>query len=441
MKPRSLVVAAVLLAALSGAVWYAKKHPASTSSAPGSSTTVKVVDIPAAQLQQVTVKKKDGSQISLKRENGKWQIIQPQAYQADQDAVSSLISALAPLNADSVVEEKATDTAKYGLTAPSMTVALGLSNGKTETIEFGDEAPAGSLVYAQHGSEPKIFALASSTKTSFDKSVNDLRDKRLLTFNTDKLTSVELDSKKGPVSFAKNNQGDWQIVKPAAWRADSFPVEELIRKLQDARMDLSGSADEQKKAAASYASAQPLATVKLSDAAGAQSLDVKKLNTDYYAKSSVVPGIYKVAADLGSALDKTPADFRNHKLFDFGFNDPNKVEFRNGSSDVTYQKSGQDWKSGGKNMEAASIQAVVDQLRDLSASAFPTTGFTNPYIDITVVSNDGKRTEKVSFAKSSQNYVAKREGEPSLYELSAKSVDDLVKAFSAVKPAPAAKKK
>ena len=322
-----------------------------------------------------------------------------------------------------------------------MTVALGLSNGKTETIEFGDEAPAGSLVYAQHGSEPKIFALASSTKTSFDKSVNDLRDKRLLTFNTDKLTSVELDSKKGPVSFAKNNQGDWQIVKPAAWRADSFPVEELIRKLQDARMDLSGSADEQKKAAASYASAQPLATVKLSDAAGAQSLDVKKLNTDYYAKSSVVPGIYKVAADLGSALDKTPADFRNHKLFDFGFNDPNKVEFRNGSSDVTYQKSGQDWKSGGKNMEAASIQAVVDQLRDLSASAFPTTGFTNPYIDITVVSNDGKRTEKVSFAKSSQNYVAKREGEPSLYELSAKSVDDLVKAFSAVKPAPAAKKK
>jgi hypothetical protein len=440
MKPRNLVIAAVLLAALSGAVWYAKKHPASPAST--SSSSVKVVDLPAAQIQQITVKKKDGSQISLKRESGKWQIVEPQAYPADQDAVSSVMSALAPLNADSVVEEKAADIAKYGLNAPSLTVSLGLSGGKTDTIEFGDEAPAGSLVYAQHGTDPKVFALASSTKSSFDKSVNDLRDKRLLTFNTDKLTSVELDAKKGPVTFAKNNQGDWQIVKPSVWRADSFQVEELIRKLQDARMDLSGSTDDQKKAAASYASAQPLATVKVTDASGAQSLDVKKVNADYYAKSSVVSGIYKVSSDLGTALDKAPADFRNHKLFDFGFNDPNKVEFRNGSSDVTYQKSGQDWKSNGKNMDAASIQAVVDHLRDLSATGFPTTGFTNPYIDITVVSNDGKRTEKISFAKSSQNYVAKREGEPSLYELSAKSVDDLVKAFGDIKPAsPAAAKK
>ena len=91
-------------------------------------------------------------------------------------------------------------------------------------------------------------------------------------------------------------------------------------------------------------------------------------------------------------------------------------------------------------MDAASIQAVVDQLRDLSAYGFPTTGFTNPYIDITVVSNDGKRTEKVSFAKSGENYIAKREGEPALYEVSAKSVDDLVKAFGAVKPAAEKKK-
>ena len=117
MKPRNLLIAAVLLAALSGVVWWAQKHPESGSAA-SNSATVKLVDIPSDQLQQITVKKKDGSQIALKRESGKWQIISPQALPADQDAVGSMTAALSPLNADSVVEDKASDTAKYGLNTP-----------------------------------------------------------------------------------------------------------------------------------------------------------------------------------------------------------------------------------------------------------------------------------------------------------------------------------
>jgi hypothetical protein len=439
MHPRSLLAAAVLLAALSGVVWWAKKHPESGTT-PSSATSVKVVDIPADQLQQITVKKKDGGQIALKRQNGKWAITAPENLPADQDTVSSLTSSLAPLNADSVVEEKTSDKAKYGLNAPSLTVSLGLSGGKTDTIEFGDDAPAGSLVYVERGSDPKVYAVSSSTKSSFDKSVNDLREKRLLTFSNDKLTSVEVDAKKGVVSFAKNNQGDWQIVKPAVYRADSFQVEEVIRKLQDARMDLSGSTDDQKKAPGLYASGQPVAIVKVTDANGPQTLEIRKNKNDYYAKSSVVAGVYKVPSDLGTSLDKGLDDFRNHKLFDFGFNDPTKIEFRNGAADSVYTKSGQDWKLNGKTQDAASVQAVIDQLRDLSASAFPASGFANPTIEVTVVSNDGKRTEKVLFAKANDKYIAKRENEPALYEITSKNVDDLIKAFGKIKPATTAKK-
>ncbi len=434
MKPRNLLIAAVVLAALSGVVWWAQKHPNSGATATDITTT-KLVDIPADQLQQIAIKKKDGSQITLKRASGKWQISAPESLPADQEAVGSLISALSPLNADSVVEDKASDTAKYGLNTPTLAVSLGLANGKTDAVEFGDEAPAGSLVYAAHGNAQTVYALASSAKTSFDKSVNDLRDKRLLTFSSDKLTGIEVNSKKGPVAFAKNNHGDWQIVKPGAARADSFQVEELMRKLQDARMDLSGSAEDQKKVAALYGAGQTVADVKVNDAGGTQTLAVHKSGNDYYAKSSVVAGIYKVPADLGTALDKGSNDFRNHKLFDFGFNDPTKLEFRNGPADSAYQKSGQDWKLNGKTMDAASVQAVVDQLRDLSASAFPASGFANPTLDVTVTSNDNKRTEKVSFAKTGDKYIAKREGEPALYEVTAKNVDGMVKAWGQIKPA------
>ena len=62
MKPRSLLAAAIILAALSGVVWWAKKHPQSDTS-PTATKTTKLVDVPSDQVQQITIAKKDGAAI------------------------------------------------------------------------------------------------------------------------------------------------------------------------------------------------------------------------------------------------------------------------------------------------------------------------------------------------------------------------------------------
>jgi len=87
------------------------------------------------------------------------------------------------------------------------------------------------------------------------------------------------------------------------------------------------------------------------------------------------------------------------------------------------------------------VQAVVDKLRDLAATKFPDTGGNEPVMGITVSSNNGKRVEKVSITKQGDSYFAKRENEPSIYELDGKAVTDLQKAVSDVKPATPPKKK
>ena len=87
------------------------------------------------------------------------------------------------------------------------------------------------------------------------------------------------------------------------------------------------------------------------------------------------------------------------------------------------------------------MQAVIDNLRDLSATGFPTTGFANPTISVTVVSNNGKRTEKISFAKSKNTYIAKRDDGSALYQMPEKNVDDMVKTFGEIKPASVKTKK
>ena len=59
----------------------------------------------------------------------------------------------------------------------------------------------------------------------------------------------------------------------------------------------------------------------------------------------------------------------------------------------------------------------------------------DPVFEVTVTSNDGKRVEKVTIRKQGSDYFAQREGEPSIYELDGKAVDDLQAAASGIKEA------
>jgi hypothetical protein len=441
MKPRNLLVAAVLLAALSGVVWWAKRHPQSSGSAANTPPAPKLADISDAAVQQIELKKKDGSTIVLDRKSGKWVITAPEFLRADQDAVATIVSSLNPVTADSIVEDKPSDLTKYGLTTPSLTVIVKEKNGKTDQFMFGDDVPAGSLVYTRSNSRPAVYSVSSSVKSSFDKGLNDLRDKRLLTFDSNQLTRVELVSGKSDIEFGKNNQNDWQILKPKPYRADSFQVEELLRKLTDAKMDLSGNAADVKKTDADFAKGQRIATAKVSDAAGTQTLEVHKDKDDYYAQSSVVKGVYKISADIGKQLEKPLDDFRNKKVFDFGFSDPTKIEVQQGDTSKVYQKSGQDWKLNGSVMDPRSVQAFIDKVRDLSASKFVESGFATPVLGITITSNDGKRVEKVAFTKTANGYIARRENEPTQYELDAKSVNDILEASKNIKQTAPSRKK
>jgi hypothetical protein len=155
-----------------------------------------------------------------------------------------------------------------------------------------------------------------------------------------------------------------------------------------------------------------------------------------------VDGVYKITGDVGDALNKSLDDFRNKKLFDFGFSDPSKVDVKGAS----YTKSGDKWMSGAKTMDNSGVQNLIDKLRDLSATKFAEKGGGQPVFEATVTSNSGKRVEKVTINKSLDQYFAQREGEPSIYELDSKAVEDLEKAASDVKeqapppPAPAKKK-
>lgn len=434
MKFRGLLAAAVVLAALGGAVWWSEKKEKADAAKPAADATPKILTIPEDQFQQIDLAKKGGVTTELSKAGGSWKIVQPKPLAADQDSVNSLVTSLASLASDRLIEDKASDLSSYGLATPTEQVKITEKNGKVVTLLVGDDTPTGSGTFAKVEGDPRVFSIASYVKSSLDKTSKDLRDKRLLTFNADKLTRVDLTAKGQSMEFGKNNQNEWQILKPRPLRADGLQVDELVRKLKDAKMDVSVTDDDAKKAVAGFSTGARVAVASVTDSNGTQEIEVRKdKDKNYYAKSSAVEGIYKVISDFGDGLDKSLDDFRSKKLFDFGWNDPSKLEIHSGTAQATYQKSGEKWMSGAKTMDSPSIQSLVDKLRDLTSTKFLDSGAGASIFEASVTSNDGKRVEKVSIWKQGDKFYARREGEPTVYELDTKAVEDLQKAAGDVK--------
>jgi hypothetical protein len=426
MKPKGLLIAVVLLAVLGGLTWWSNKSQADKAKTP-TDTATKLLSIPDDQFLEIKIRKVTDEVLNLKRENGKWQMTAPKAMPTDQDAAASMVSALANLNADKVIEEKATDLKPYGLDRPTLDVQVVRKDGKTDHLLIGDDTLNGSGAYAKVASDAKVVTVGATTKSSLDKRPDDLRDKRLLTFDSDKLSRVELAAKGAAVEFGKNGQNEWQIVKPRPLRADGSAVDGLVSKLRDAKMDLTAE-----DAAKGFAAAAKVATVTVTDAGGTQTMEVRRdKDKNVFAKSSAVEGLYKVNADLADALEKGVDDFRNKKLFDFGFSDPSRVEVKG----AAYTKAGDKWTANGKTMDNSSVQTLIDKLRDLAATKFAEKGGGETVLVASVVSNSGKRNEKVTVSKQGTQYFAQREGEPSIYELDGKAVEDLQKSAAEVKEA------
>jgi hypothetical protein len=312
MNFRGLIVAVVILAGLGGVLyWSQHRKPAEDNAAPSASAAPVILKVNAADVTQLTVKQRQSDPVVLqKADASNWQITQPKPYRADQETVAGMLSTLSGLSADRVVEDKASNLKQYGLDPPAAELDITGRGQGTRQLLLGDDTPTGGDVYAALAGDPRVFTVSSFNKTSLAKSLNDLRDKSLLTVDADKVSRVELIRKGQEIEFDRTKDG-WQILKPTSSPADSSAVNDLVRSLTSATMQLSagGTGD----AAAEFARATPVATAKLTGAAGVQTLEVRKNKDDYYAKSSAVDGVFKVGSSLGTALDKKIDDFQKKK--------------------------------------------------------------------------------------------------------------------------------
>src|SRR3984893_6383756 len=360
MKIKQLTAAAIVLAALTATLyWSNRRKPIEDAAKAAANAPVKIISFQKDDISKLEIKRKSGEVIDLSRTSpASWKITSPKPLIGDADTVSTILFAISPLETDRVIEDKASDVKAYGLAEPAVEVSATDKGGKSQKLLVGDDVPTGGSTYAMLAGDPRVFLISSSAKTNFDKGLKDLQDKRLLPVDFNNISKIEVISKKLDLAFGSNN-GQWVMQAPKDVRGDTSKLEGIVEKLRLATMDPSAPEADMKKAASSFSSGTPIATVKATDEAGSQELQVRKSKDDYYAKTTAMPGAFKVSKELGEAVGKDLDDFREKRLFDFADSNPDKIEMHSGPKSYFLTRTGEDWWWDGKKLDAISIDSFI----------------------------------------------------------------------------------
>ena len=435
MNPKSLLIAVGILAILGGAVYYTKENPP-----PSGDENPKIVSVDKEQIQELTISRTGKDPLTVQRgEDGKWVFGPPLTVPADSNSIDFLAQSAASLEADRVVEENITDWEPFGLEEPSLTLEVKLKDGASHRVLFGGETPTGSALYVRLDGDPRLFTAYTYSKSGFEKEVFDLRDKKLLQVANDQISRIVVNTAGSSIEFGKSGETSWQILKPQPLRADNFTVGDLARAVQNAEMV--AVVEEGEPPAPKIDFSKPYATVEVVDEAGAHTLTLAKEGEKYYARSSDLEGVYEASSTLAESLNKKLEDFRNKKLFDFGFGEVARLQVRDGETRVAVEKKDDKWvlaSEGGHELASEKVQTLIDGLRNLAATSFASDsaaeqgkyGLGSPTIEAEVTQLQDAATEKVLISSPTQDRVyAARQGQPATYEVEKSAVEEIQRAI------------
>ena len=181
--------------------------------------------------------------ISAVRKDGKnWEITDPKGVDADSEAWEMLAASIGQIEKEETVVSANPDLALYGLDKPSVQVTAKLKDGHSAGVLFGTENPSKSQNYAKLAEGTEVFLSPLSWSKTFQKSLTDMRNKKVLDFALDDINDVRIDDGKNQIELQKAGM-DWLLKKPSELKADGAEVSGFLSTIQSARA-LSFAGDE-----------------------------------------------------------------------------------------------------------------------------------------------------------------------------------------------------
>ncbi len=439
------LAALILLGVLWGSITIWQKRKGREVPKTESTPVEKILAVESSHVQSFSLRPREGQAVTCRREGGRWVIVEPQKLAADQSSISSLLNSLTGADVDQVVDPHPPNLKDFGLDPSAFALEVSTDARPAKfTLSLGDETPTSGGVYAQVAGNPRVLTLASYLKTSLEKNLFDLRDKRAHTLDADHLQRIEAVSKDKHWTLVKNPEGVWDLALPPPVRADRAAVDGLVDRLRGLSMQTVAAED--KKKTGEYGFGSPSLRVTLTGQGGSQTIVLGKKDKEgdrYFAMNSALEPVFTLGSDFLTQLQKDPADLREKSLFSFSSFEAKHVEVDTPKGHRVFEQQGNKWKQTApstKDVPSDKMETILNRLTDLRADSFPKNhpenlaafGLANPAYKFQVKFGDKNQLEIVDVSKVGDHVYARRSTDPAACELSKTALEDFEKALSAL---------
>jgi hypothetical protein len=216
----------------------------------------------ADQLRSLTLKKeKETIRLEKTSADSDWVIVAPIHAATDRMTLSRLQRTLAELKHERLISESATDLSEFGLDKPSLVVSF-RGEREEEAFALGSQSPMGPSFYATVGNSGKVYLISALQKQELEKSLYDLREKKLLSLEMDKIDKVTIERRRDRWRLYRK-EGRWHLEGDGEFKVDQKKIEVIVRPILWAdALSFENEAAEDFKA---YGLHEPSARIILSD--------------------------------------------------------------------------------------------------------------------------------------------------------------------------------
>ncbi len=389
--------------------------------------------------------------LALETADGGWKLTRPVALPADGDIVGDFLEKLGAAKVKEFVAEAPPVLDAYGLDRPlRVTVHTGKDKDRaTRGLLVGKVDTAKKGVYAMRAGESSVLLLPEDVWTALPKNVAVIRSKVVVEFDRDKLTRLDIESPRGPVTLVREND-KWRITAPQALSADQVEVGSVLARVRGLRAQAFLSED---ASGIARFLARPEVKVTLTDTAGGKTLLLAPSPEQRGGQAmayAAVAGRGPVTLVDGKALGevgRSVTDLRDHTVLSgLEPKDVKRVQVTAGGRRLVLERSGEsEWRAIEPAKGAARSGKVEDLLyalrglkwKDLVAPGGEEPakyGLDAPSLQVALFRADGTEIGSVLFGKQDADRLyLKTRNAPSIYAADPKQVGGLPKSVDDLK--------